>query len=129
VVLILLILLARLIYNEQPRSFWSGKGILTLAALGWYLWLCISFFANRLKEFKLLTEGSFAGGVVLVQQDLSRSLPRITYVFRDSMGRPFQKRVTDFSHALFEQMPVSIFYDESEPSHSTSLESSLFRVD
>jgi len=42
-------------------------------------------------------------------------MPRITYVFRDSLGRSFQKKVTDSTHGLFEGMPVTIFYDDKSP--------------
>ena len=59
---------------------------------------------------------------------MSRSMPRITYAFRDSLGRWFQKKVTDSTHGLFEGMPVTIFYDDKEPSRSMALESSLFRL-
>ncbi|HKD51298.1 MAG TPA: hypothetical protein VKB90_10880 [Candidatus Acidoferrum sp.] len=55
-------------------------------------------------------------------------MPRIIYAFRDSLGRWFQKKVTDFTHGLFEGMPVTIFYDDKEPSRSMALESSLFRL-
>ena len=65
---------------------------------------------------------------VLAQQDMRRSMPRIIYAFRDSLGRSFQKKVTDSTHGLFEGMPVTIFYDEKEPSRSMALESSLFRL-
>ena len=114
---------------EESQALFSGKGLLIIGVLAWYSWLSASFFINRWKEQRLLTEGAFAKGIVLVQQDLSRSMPRITYAFKDSVGRPFQKRVIDFRHALFEEMPVSIFYDEGEPSSSMALESSLFRLD
>lgn len=125
---ILLILLVRLILRDKSQPLWSGKGVFVLASFACYFWLCASFFVNRWKERRLLVEGDFARGIVLIQEDVSRSLPRITYAFRDSLGRQFQRRVTDFSHSLFEQMPVSIFYDQTEPSHSTALESSLFRL-
>ena len=124
-----LLLLARLIYKDDSHSLFSAKGLFILGGFTWYFWLCAAFFFNRWKELRLLTEGAFARGVVLVQQDLTRSMPRITYAFKDSMGRPFQKRVIDFTHGLFEGMPVSVFYDEREPSRSMALESSLFRLD
>lgn len=125
---ILLILLVRVILNDKSQSLWSGKGVFALASFACYLWLCASFFVNRWKERCLLVEGDFAKGIVLIQEDVSRSLPRITYTFRDRLGTQFQRRVTDFSRSLFEQMPVSIFYDETEPSRSMVLESSLFRL-
>lgn len=126
---ILLILFACLIYRDDSQALFSPKGLLILGGFGWYAWLCGAFFVSRWKEFKLLTDGAFARGVVFVQQDLTRSMPRITYTFKDSMGTPFQKRVIDFTHGLFEGMPVSVFYDEREPSRNMALESSLFRLD
>jgi len=114
---------------EESRALSSGKGLLIIGVLAWYSWLSASFFVDRWREQRLLMEGGFAKGVVLAQQDLSRSMPRITYTFQDSVGRPFQSRVIDFTHGLFEGMPVSVFYDEHKPSSSMALESSLFRLD
>lgn len=115
------------VYSDEPQSFKFGRGVLIFVAFAYYLWLCASFFANRWKELRLLTDGFFARGIVLVQNGVGR-FPHVIYVFRDSLGRQFQKRVTDFSGGLFEQMPVSIFYDDREPTRSMALESSLFRL-
>jgi len=126
---IFLILLARVIYRDDSQALLSAKGVLVIGGFGWYAWLCGSFFVKRWTEFHLLAEGEFARGVVLIQQDYTRSMPRITYTFKDRMGAPLQKKVIDFTHNLFEGMPVSVFYDDGEPSRSVALESSLFRLD
>jgi hypothetical protein len=116
--------------TDIATSFRQQPGMIgfTLLMLGAYLWLCGRFFFRRWKEWQLFNSGKFARGIVLQQQTESRSFPWIVYGFRDAVGRPSQSRVKDFTLKLYEQMPVSVFYDEDDPSQSAALESSLFRM-
>jgi hypothetical protein len=50
------------------------------------------------------------------------------YSYRDSSGKGFQNRVTDFSNKLYEEMPIHVFYDPLNSCESAALESSLYRV-
>lgn len=127
--LVALIFFFSLIFRDDPVSIQTGKGLLVLACFSFYTVLCIWFFRNRWTEHGLLSEGRYASGVVLEQQEQSRSLPRISYSFRDFGGRGVRAKVTDFSRQLYEGMPVSVFYDEADPAKSVALESSLFSID
>lgn len=127
--LLTLIFLLHLILRDERATIYSGKGLFVVASFGFYALLCISFFNNRWKERRLLSDGRYAHGVVIEQQERSKSLPRICYSFHDFSGRGFAAKVTDFSRHLYEGMPVSVFYDESDPAKSITLEGSLFRVD
>jgi len=109
-------------------AFQSLRGLLALAVFGWYVWLCLSYFRYRWAERRLLVDSCFANGVVIEQGEVWHSLPRITYRFRNETGQDFQNKVTDFSRRLYEDMPVSVFYDEHDPSQSTTLESSVFLI-
>lgn len=97
-------------------------------AFVFFMGLCLIFFRNRIREWRLLNEGVIARGRVLEQFEMGRNLPRITYGFRDAMGREFQNRATDFSHGLYEQMPVTVFHEPANPANSVVLESSLFKI-
>jgi hypothetical protein len=48
--------------------------------------------------------------------------------FRDAAGHSSQNSVKDFTSGLYEEMPVSVFYNEDDPSQNVALESSLFRL-
>ena len=123
----MLIAILNLIATELRKgaSFWVLVILLIYAA---YTWMAILFFRNRWREWRLLREGIVADGIVVIQQEVQRSLPRIVYVFEDRVGRKFQNRVTDFSQSLYEEMPVTIFYEENDPSRSMALESSVFKL-
>jgi Protein of unknown function (DUF3592) len=124
-----LIYLPHLIFRDEPVSRHSGKGLLVIAAFVFYFFLCVSYFRNRWREYRLLSDGRPTNGFVLEQHERSRSLPQISYAFRDLGGRESRAKVTDFSRQLFEGMPVTVFYDEADPVKSVTLEGSLFRVD
>jgi hypothetical protein len=126
---VVLTLFFSVILRDESLSFRSGTSFIPLAFFGFYVLLCFSFFRNRWAERGLLSEGRYAHGIVLEQQERQKSMPRICYSFRDFTGRGFAARGTDFSRHLYEGMPVSVFYDESEPARSVALESSLFRID
>lgn len=125
-----LLFLLKVILSDATESFGRQpvKASLVLLALGWCSWLCIKYVLDRWTEWDLLTDGKFARGMVLHQEVPWRSLPRIVYCFRDVTGHEFQNRVTDFSHRLYEQMPVRVFYKEEDPTQSVALESSIFRI-
>lgn len=93
---------------------------------GWCLVLCLRFFGNRFGERQLLLQGKFTKGTVIQTNTRSNSLPQIEYVFQDAGGRAFRKRATDFSLKLYEEMSVSVFYDEGDPGRSMALEASVF---
>ena len=116
--------------NELATSFRQRPGTVAIAvlALGAYLWLCLRYFFNRWKEWQLIRSGRFAKGRVLQQEQASRSFPWIVYGFRDAVGRESHRRVKDFTSSLYEEMPVSVFYNENDPSQSVALESSLFQI-
>ncbi|MGB9463458.1 MAG: hypothetical protein WCA94_21440, partial [Candidatus Acidiferrum sp.] len=117
------------ILRDEALSFYTGTSLIPLAFFGFYVLLCFSFLRNRWKERGLLSDGRYAHGVVLEQQDRPKSMPRICYSFRDFTGHGLAAKATDFSNHLYEGMPVSVFYDESDPARSVALESSLFRID
>jgi hypothetical protein len=126
--LLVLLVLLKLIFKEEPLSLHSGKDALVLGFFIWYAWLCISFFRNRWRERRLLLEGRFANGIVTEQKEQSRSLPQIYYSFRSLTGVEFRARTTDFSRRLYEGMPISVFYDELDPARSVALEASVFWI-
>lgn len=129
-VVVFLLFLLKVILGDATESFGRQpvKTWLALLGLGWYSWLCIKYVLDRWTEWDLLTGGRFARGIVLQQDVPWRSLPRIVYRFRDVLGQEFHNRVTDFSHGLYEEMPVSVFYKEEDPTQSVALESSIFRI-
>jgi len=112
----------------EPREISSHPLEFALIGLayGWWLVLCLRFFGKRWSERQLLLRGKFTKGTVIRQDTPSRSLPRIEYVFHDAGGRTFRKRATDFSLRLYEEMPVSVFYDEDDPARNMALEGSVF---
>lgn len=122
---VLVALLFRIILQDR-QAFQSLKGILALFILGLNGWLCVSFFRNRWRERRLFSQGCFASGLVLSQAERRSSLPRITYTFRDLVGRQFQTTATDFSRELYEEMPIHVFYDEQDPMRSAVLEARFF---
>ena len=124
------ILLLKLILGDATGSFGRHpvKTWFALLAIGCYSWFCIRYILNRWTEWDLLAGGKFARGFVLQQEVPWRSLPCVVYCFRDVLGHEFRNRVTDFSHGLYEEMPVSVFYKEDDPTQSVALESSIFRI-
>jgi hypothetical protein len=100
-----------------------------IAILVWCagLWQCISFFRNRIREKRLLTNGELSAGVV-IDQSTTRNGSLIVYSYRDSVGNMYQYRVTDFSNKLCEQMPIHVFYDPLDSQVSAALESSLYLI-
>ena len=103
------------------------KYIVAILLYSWALWLCFSFFRNRVRERQLFANGVFSQGRVLNQSD-TRYGSRIVYRFRDTGGATFSKSATDFSSKLYDEMPISVFYDPLNPSKCAALESSLYRV-
>jgi hypothetical protein len=100
-----------------------------IAILVWCaaLWQCISFFRNRVREKRLFTSGELSTGLV-IDQSTTRNGSLIVYSYKDSVGKVYQHRVTDFSNKLCEQMPIHVFYDPLDPRISAALESSLYRI-
>jgi hypothetical protein len=50
------------------------------------------------------------------------------YGFRDTSGADFSNSATGFSSKLYDEMPISIFYDPLNRSKSAALEGSLYRL-
>jgi hypothetical protein len=103
------------------------KEVLALFVWGWTLWLCISFFRNRIRERQLFANGELSQGFVLRRTE-TRYRTLITYSYRDATGNGIQNRATDFSGRLYEEMPIHVFYDPANSRISAALESSLYRV-
>lgn len=103
------------------------KEVLALFVWGWSIWLCISFFRNRIRERQLFANGELSQGLV-VRRTETRYRTLITYSYRNASGNGFQQRATDFSSRLYEEMPLHVFYDPANSRVSAALESSLYRV-
>lgn len=130
VLVVFLLFLLKVLLSDATESFGRQpvKDSLAILVLGWYSWLCIKYVLDRWTEWDLLAGGRFARGVVLKQEVPWRSLPRIVYCFRDVTGHEFHNRMADFSHGLYEQMSVTVFYKEEDPTQSVALEGSIFRI-
>jgi hypothetical protein len=111
----------------RPPAGSVFKGFLMVGVLGWWLWSCLAFFRERIRERNLFIDGDFATGVVLSRTE-GRNGPYIVYSFRPPSGSSLQRRCRDYSNDQFEQMPLHVFYDPTDPSRNAALESSVFRI-
>ncbi len=127
VVLWLLLLSVGLWAAAGQSSGGIVKEVLALFVWGWALWSCISFFRNRIRERPLFANGELSQGLVS-RRIATRYRTLITYTYRDATGNGFQKRATDFSSKLYEEMPIHVSYDTTNSGVSAPLKSSLYRV-
>jgi hypothetical protein len=91
-----------------------------------FLWSCVSFYRNRFRERSLFINGELSRGIVMTQSSTQLG-SRIVYSYKDENGNGFQKRATDFSKKLYEEMPIHVFYNPLNSRESAVLEGSLFR--
>lgn len=92
-----------------------------------FLWSCVSFYRNRLRERRLFTHGEISRGIIATQSNTQIG-SRIVYRYNDGNGNSFQNRATDFSKKLYEEMPIHVFYNPLDSRESVVLEGSLFQL-
>jgi hypothetical protein len=102
------------------------KSVLIVVLWTLFLWSCVSFYRNRFRERSLFINGELSRGIVMTQSSTQLG-SRIVYSYKDENGNGFQKRATDFSKKLYEEMPIHVFYNPLNSRESAVLEGSLFR--
>jgi hypothetical protein len=124
IVWLISLLAPQLLHPPAGSEFTSFLGV---GAFCWWLWSCVAFFRNRIRERSLFADGDIATGTVLSRRD-ERYGPYIVYSFRTANGNSVQTRCRVYSNDQFEQMPLRVFYDPIDPSQNGALESPLYRV-
>lgn len=110
-----------------PSGAGKMKSVLVVVLWTVFLWSCVSFYANRIRERRLFLNGELSRGIVMAQSNTQLG-SRIVYSYSDKNGNGFQNRATDFSKKLYEDMPVHVFYDTNNSRASVILEGSLFQL-
>jgi hypothetical protein len=110
-----------------PSGAGKMKSVLVVVLWTVFLWSCVSFYANRIRERRLFLNGELSRGIVMAQSNTQLG-SRIVYSYSDKNGNGFQNRATDFSKKLYEDMPVHVFYDPNNSRASVILEGSLFQL-
>lgn len=110
-------------------------------AVTWLVMAPYGFFRNRLAERHLLRNGKVAAGVIRNAHSnpyrwlwLPLSWPvnvwyrSVIYEFRDAAGNLHRHEMRDWSKKLYEEMPVTVFYEAHNPNHSVAMECALTKV-
>ena len=110
-----------------PSGASKTKSVFIVALWSVFLWSCVSFYRNRLRESRLFIHGELSRGIIVTQSSTQLG-SRIVYSFKDGNGKGFQNRATDFSKRLYEEMPIHVFYNPLDSRESAVLEGSLFQL-
>lgn len=110
-----------------PSGTDKTKGVFIVALWTVFLWSCVSFCRNRLRERRLFIHGELSRGLIVTHSN-SQLGSRIVYSFKDGNGKGFQNRATDFSKRLYEEMPIHVFHNPLDSRESAVLEGSLFQL-
>ncbi len=110
----------------SPSSENKTKSLFIVVVWTAFLWSCVSFYRNRLRERRLFTHGELSRGIITTQSNTQLG-SRIVYSYGDGNGKSFQNRATDFSKKLYEEMPIHVFYNRLDSRESAVLEGSLFQ--
>lgn len=111
----------------SPSSANKTKSLFIVVVWTAFLWSCVSFYRNRLRERRLFTHGELSRGIIATQSN-SQLGSRIVYSYNDGNGKSVQNRATDFSKKLYEEMPIHVFYNPLDSRESAVLEGSLFQL-
>lgn len=109
-----------------PSGAGKTKSVFIVALWTVFLWSCVSFYRNRLRERCLFIHGELSRGIIVTQSGTQLG-SRIVYRYNDGNGNSFQNRATDFSKKLYEEMPIHVFYNPLDSRESAVLEGSLFQ--
>ena len=110
----------------SPSSAGKTKSLFMVVVWTTFLWSCVSFYRNRLRERRLFTHGELSRGIITTQSNTQLG-SRIVYIYNDAVGKGFQNRATDFSKKLYEEMPIHVFYNPLDSNESAVFEGSLFQ--
>lgn len=115
--------------------------IAVFVAVPWLAAAPYGFFRSRLAERHLLRNGKVAAGIIRNADSnpyrwlwIPLSWPvnlwyrSVVYEFRDAAGNLHRHEMRDWSKKLYEEMPVTVFYEAHNPNHSVAMECALTRV-
>lgn len=99
-----------------PHTSVSDLWLPLIIAVIWST-IAIQTLRHARRDWKLLAEGDWAVGTVTAQWMTSGRHPhsKISFQFRDLLGRSIFSEADDDSRALFEEMQIVVFYDQTNP--------------
>lgn len=125
---------------KDQNNIWPWLTVV-FVAVPWLAAAPYGFFRSRLAERHLLRNGKVAAGVICNAHSnpyrwlwLPLSWPvnvwyrSVIYEFRDATGNLHRHEMRDWSKKLYEEMPVTVFYEAHNPNHSVAMECALTRV-
>lgn len=140
---VLVLVLVGLVPAPAPKdqnNIWPCLTVV-FVAVPWLAAAPYGFFRSRLAERHLLRNGKVAAGVIRnahsnpyrwlwlpVSWGLDVWYRSVVYEFRDAAGNLHRHEMRDWSKKLYEEMPVTVFYEAHNPNHSVAMECALTRV-
>jgi hypothetical protein len=98
----------------SSAAFSTGDWVIA-AIVAFLLFLPYTMWRAQVRECDLLENGEVALATVLRQWKGDKSSSSVEYEFKDFQGQTRKGMGFDYTHRLFEGMPVAVFYDRDNP--------------